>query len=196
MLSRKRISITTLATILSLGGIGTSTAFAGTNFWDGGDHQDLASVLNASTSLIQAIGVAEQKTGAKAFKIDLNEDNGLISYEIKSVKDGKIFITTINSTTGKILKSEGEGILGNFFNEGDSGELDKFAHSSMTLTQVIGTAEKQLGGTAVEAGFEDEDKSAANSMAIRVKIAKESSFQTVFVDVAANTVVDVRNEKD
>jgi len=179
---------------LLIGGI----ALAESKNMDTDNHQEITEILNTPTSLVQAIGVAEQKTGGKAFRIDANRENGSIFYEIKSIKNGKVFITAVDPTSGKVVKSENEGLLGKSFDGEDSGELGKFAGSSRTLTQMIKVAEKHLGGTAVEAGFEDENENENNGAppTVTVKVAKGNVVQTVLVDTATNAVMAVRNEED
>jgi len=162
---------------------------ASSDIQNNNDGEEITSVMNAPTSLVQAIGAVERQVGGKAFEIDVRKDNGAVAYRIKSVKDGKVLINSVNPTSGKVLKSGYEGLLKNFFDTQDSAKLDKFVRSSVTLAQVIGIAEKHIGGIAVEAGFKDEDENGAAPLAVKVKVAKGKTTHTVLVDVTTSTVV-------
>lgn len=66
--------------------------------------QERAAVLNAKTSIVQAIAAAEQETGGKAIDAGLENQNGNMSYEVEVAKGDKVEKVLVDLQTGKVLK--------------------------------------------------------------------------------------------
>jgi uncharacterized membrane protein YkoI len=65
---------------------------------------ELTLFSQAKISLIEAIKAAEQKTGGKALEAELDDGSSTIQFEIKILKDGKIYEVIIDGKTGNVLK--------------------------------------------------------------------------------------------
>ncbi|SOC21586.1 PepSY domain-containing protein [Rhodobacter maris] len=76
----------------------------------------------------------------------------------------------------------------------DAQEVQAAMQSGMTLTQAVDTAQKQTGGTALSAGWENNDN---GSWGYEVEIADAAStMQTWFVNPADGTVTKVMETQD
>ena len=64
----------------------------------------LTLLSHAKISLIEAIKAAEQKTGGKALEAELDDGSSTVQFEIKILKDGKIYEVIIDGKTGNVLK--------------------------------------------------------------------------------------------
>ena len=65
--------------------------------------QELKLFNSAKISLIDAIKVAEQKTGGKAMEAEVNDDSDTIQFEIDVLKDGKTHEVIVDGKTGSVL---------------------------------------------------------------------------------------------
>ena len=90
------------------------TALSGVSFAEscGVDKEDLAEAKafsHAQISLVEAITIAEKKTGAKAISAEFeDEDNGYV-YSVELLKpDGSELEAEINVQTGAVIKIEDE----------------------------------------------------------------------------------------
>ena len=64
----------------------------------------LTLLSQAKISLTEAIKAAEQKTGGKALEAELDDGSSTVQFEIKILKDGKIYEVIIDGKTGNVLK--------------------------------------------------------------------------------------------
>src|SRR5581483_7169964 len=97
---RSNIILTCTAALITLAGAGV--AFAGEG---GGDQQsELNAVTNAKTTLSQAIAAAEQETGGKAIETGLENQDGVMAYEIKIAKGNTLQRVLVDADSGKISK--------------------------------------------------------------------------------------------
>jgi uncharacterized membrane protein YkoI len=79
---------------------GAGAALAGEN-----DQQsELNAVTNAKTSLSQAIAAAEQETGGKAVETGLENQDGVMAYEIKVAKGNTLQRVLVDADSGKVTK--------------------------------------------------------------------------------------------
>lgn len=79
---------------------GAGAALAGEN-----DQQsELNAVTNAKTSLSQAIAAAEQETGGKAVETGLENQDGVMAYEIKVAKGNTLQKVLVDADSGKVTK--------------------------------------------------------------------------------------------
>ena len=68
------------------------------------EAKELTLFSQAKISLCEAIKAAEQKTSGKALEAELDDGSSTIQFEIKILKDGKIYEVIVDGTTGKVLK--------------------------------------------------------------------------------------------
>lgn len=184
---RSKFIPATMAAVIALGAGAASAAT--------GEHEntgEIAAALAAKVSPAQAIATAEQQTGGRAVRIDVEDKNGTHLYEIKTISGEKLAAVFVDSATGKVVSTEDEGLIARIFNEEDRTELAKLASSPTTLAAAIGTAEQQVGGKAVEAGYENEN----GQMLFEVEVAKDKTVHKVKIDVATGKVVKVANGED
>ncbi|HEX7034963.1 MAG TPA: PepSY domain-containing protein [Pseudomonadales bacterium] len=63
-------------------------------------------VRNAGIGLIEAIRIAEERTGGKAVEIDLDRELGGYVYEVKTIQPGREHEVQINAQNGEVLAVE------------------------------------------------------------------------------------------
>jgi uncharacterized membrane protein YkoI len=104
MLRTKIIPIA-LAAVIAVGST-LSVAYAANNNRDGDNEgaQELAAVVNAKTSLGQAIAAAEQQSGGKAIDAGLENENGTMTFAVEVAKDNTVQKVLVDLQTGKVLK--------------------------------------------------------------------------------------------
>jgi uncharacterized membrane protein YkoI len=90
-----------MAAAVALGG---AAAFAGAGEKEVDEQQEITAVLNAKTSLAQAIAAAEQHTGSKAIDTGLENQDGNIAYEVTVAKGTTVQEVLVDLNTGTILK--------------------------------------------------------------------------------------------
>ena len=99
---RSNIILTTMVALITLAGAGA--AFAGENGNETDQQSELNAVTNAKTSLSQAIVAAEQETGGKAVDTGLENQDGVMAYEIEIAKGNTLQRVLVDSDSGKIIK--------------------------------------------------------------------------------------------
>ena len=179
---RSKFIPATMAAVIALGAGADSAAT--------GEHEnvgEIAAALAAKVSPAQAIATAEQQTGGRAVKIDVEGKNGTHLYEIKTISGENLAAVFVDSATGKVVSTEAR-----IFDEEDRIELAKLDSSPTTLAAAIGTAEQQVGGKAVEAGYENEN----GQMLFEVEVAKDKTVHKVEIDAATGKVVKVADDGD
>ncbi|MDP3163510.1 MAG: PepSY domain-containing protein [Reyranella sp.] len=177
-----------LAAIVALGA--TQVAFA-----KSGEHEsgkEIAAVLGAKTSAAQAIAAAEQKTGGRAMKIDVEKEKGAYLYEVKTVAKDKISEVFVDLASGQVTRTDDEGLIGRIFDREDRDEFAKLAALPTTLAAAIATAEQHTNGKAIKAGFDDEN----GVLLFKVEVAKDNSTQRVKIDSATGKVIKVSTAED
>ena len=76
----------------------------------------------SQSSIVQAIRVAEQETGARARKVEIERERGVDVYEIKTVAKDKSIKVLVDPASGKVLRMSGAGIfasIANLFDDED-----------------------------------------------------------------------------
>jgi uncharacterized membrane protein YkoI len=184
---RSKILPATMAAVFVLGAGGA--AVASSDEHEGG--REIAAVLAAKTSVAEAIAAAEQHAGGRAMKIDIEKDNGAYVYEIKTVSKDKITEVLVDPASGKVVRTDDEGLIARIFDSEDRDELAKLTTSSTTLAAAIATAEQHTGGKAIEARVDDDD-----TMLFKVEVAKGNTVHKVMVDGATGKVVKVKTSED
>jgi uncharacterized membrane protein YkoI len=85
--------------------LGSAAAVAANAAQQDDERQEAAAVLNAKTSLAQAIATAEQHTGGKAIDGGIENRNGkVIGYDIKVSKGNAVQEVLVDLNTGQVLK--------------------------------------------------------------------------------------------
>jgi uncharacterized membrane protein YkoI len=97
---KSRIISAALVSVILLGG--AAGGYAASEHKDD-EAQEIAAVLNAKTSLADAIAAAERHTGAKAIETGIENENGAIAYEVKVAKGNTVQDVLVDLNTGKVL---------------------------------------------------------------------------------------------
>lgn len=146
----------------------------------------------AQTSLAQAVRVAEQQTGGRARKVEMERDKGIEVYEITTVSKDSAATVLVDAASGNVVQVETPGFLSSIANLFDRDDARKdhaafaqLAASAMTLAGAIDAAEKETGGRAVKAAL----KSRYGSMLFEVGVVKDWIMQKVLVDPTTAKVV-------
>ena len=100
-MSHSKKILATMATVMVLGG--TGVALAAENEGGAENANEMSTVLNAKTSLTQAIAAAEAKTGGKAVDTGLENRDGTMAYEVDVAKDGKMQRVRVALDTGQVI---------------------------------------------------------------------------------------------
>lgn len=179
---------TAIATAIFLGAAGVALADHG----EKESAKEITAALNAKTSIAQAITAAEQKTGGRAMKVEIEREKGNYVYEIKTVSNDKIVKAFVDPTSGKVTGTEDEGLIAKIFDRDDRDEVAKMAASPTTLAAAITAAEQHVGGKAIEARFEAED----GKPLFRVEVAKDSTVHKVTIDAANGKVLTVATKDE
>ena len=113
----------TLSTSLAVLLLGFGAAAMAANEPPGsGDPQELAAVANAKVTLQQATVIAEKETGGKATASGIDNENGVVSYDVTIDQAGASKQVLIDMQTGKVVKvvaeTSGEGAEGTEGTEG------------------------------------------------------------------------------
>lgn len=163
---------------------------SGAAFADSGeedDGQELAAVLDASTSITQAIATAEQQTGGQAVKVDVDDDGGAYLYEVKIISQDKIIRVYVDMDSSQVVRTDEEGLLSRLLNGDDKDALAGLMASPTTLASAIATAEQHTGGKAIEASFDDE----SDATQLEVAVAANNVVQQVMIDRTTGEVLAV-----
>jgi len=149
-------------------------------------------VSGPQTSLAQAVRVAEQQTGGRATKAEMERDRGVYMYEIETVSKEKTAEVVVDPASGNVVRVDAPGFfssIGDVFDRDDQRKhqaaLARLEASSMTLVGAIEAAEKEAGGRAVKA----ELKSLYGSTLFEVRVVKDLTTHTLVVDPATAKVV-------
>lgn len=168
---------------------------SGAAFAHSGEHEnggEVSAVLAAKTSVSQAIATAEQQTGGRAMSIDVGHKKDAYVYRIKTVTKDKVAELTVDPASGKITQTEDEGLIDRVFDREDKSEFQALGASPTTLGAAVATAEKELGGKAIEARFENED----GKLRYEVEVAKDKAMHKVVVDSASGKVLKVKTAEE
>lgn len=66
------------------------------------DREDIARLAEAQISLVQAIEIAEQHQGGKAFEATLDDDSFTPEYEVDVVVENRIYEVTVDGVSGEV----------------------------------------------------------------------------------------------
>jgi uncharacterized membrane protein YkoI len=188
-MARDRSSTVALAAVLALAPSRALPQTAPPQPNPGGTEQ-------AQSSLVQAIRVAEQQTGGRARKAEMEREQGVDAFEIKTVARDTSATVIVDMASGKVLRIEGPGFLGSLFEREDQREdqadLARLEASPMKLVDAIAAAESETGGRAVTASM----KSQYGQTLFEVGVVKDLIPNKVMVDPASGKVVAVPRRHD
>ena len=69
------------------------------------DDQEGAQVNSVSTTLLQAVSIAEQATSSQAFEAELERENGIWVYDIETTRtDGRQYEVRIDANNGEVIR--------------------------------------------------------------------------------------------
>ena len=179
-----------LASVLVL--VGTAT-FAQSATQHGG-----SAIQQSPSSLVQAIGMAEQETGGRARKAEIERERGIAAYEIKTLGKDKSAKVLVDPASGKVVRVERSGFfdaIANLF-DGDDRRKDQAAlaqleASPITLAAAVAAAERETGGRAVKASL----KNQYGQTLFEVGVVKDLVAHKVVVDPASGKVATVAQSK-
>jgi len=181
-MARSKAFSVALSSILALVGTGASAQTAS-------EQPGRAGAATARVSLSQAIGVAEQESGGRARKAEMEREAGVDAYEVKTVAKGKAATVIVDAVSGKVMRVEAGGFLAGVFDAGDrrdeEAEFARLEASPMTLLQAIAAAERERGGRAVEAAL----KTQYGQTLFAVRIVEDFVPHDVVVDPDGGKVV-------
>ena len=182
-MSRSKLIPATMAAIIALATAGAALAATG----EQENTAEMSAILGAKTSLAEAIATAEKQTGGRAMRVDLEHKKGAYLYFVKTVSKDKVTEVFIDPASGKVTRTEDEGLIAKVFDTEDRSEFKNLAGSSVTLGSAVATAEHDTGGKAVDARFENEE----GKMRYEVEVAKNNAIQKVVIDSASGKVLKV-----
>lgn len=156
-------------------------------------------VTRPSTTLAQAVRLAEQRTNGRARKVELERDDGAYVYEVKTVSDEGTAKVIVDYASGNVDRVKGRGFvnrISDLFDRDDRREeeaaLKALEASSVTLAQAVEAAETATGGRAVKAKMKDR----YGTMLFEVGLLVEGAMRRVEVDAATGKAVTVRARDD
>ncbi|OLB41612.1 MAG: hypothetical protein AUI04_06610 [Candidatus Rokubacteria bacterium 13_2_20CM_2_64_8] len=151
-------------------------------------------VSGPQTSLAQAVRVAEQQTGGRARKAEMERKQGTYVYEIKTLSKDKSAKVLVDPASGNIVRIVTPGVissLSHVFDRKDQlkeqAALARLEASPMGLVAAIEAAEKETGGRGVEAALAN----LYGATLFEVKVVKDLTVQRVVVDPATGKVAAV-----
>ena len=152
----------------------------------------------SQSSIVQAIGVAEQETGGRARKVEIERKRGVDVYEIKTVAKDKSIKVLVDPASGKVLSVSGAGIfasIANLFDDDwrkEQAALVQLEASPMTLAAAIAAAERETGGRATKASLKSRD----GQTLFEVGVIKDFVPHKVMVEPASGKVFARAERKD
>jgi uncharacterized membrane protein YkoI len=102
---RSKIVPIAMATVIAVGStVGLAHAANSNRGGENEGAQELAALVNAKTTLGQAIAVAEQQTGGKAIDAGLENENGAMAYAVEVATDNTVQKVIVDLQSGKVLQ--------------------------------------------------------------------------------------------
>ena len=104
MLRTKIVPIAVAAVIAVGSALGVAYAANNKHGGENEGAQERAALVNAKTSLAQAIATAEQQSGGKAIDAGLENEKGTMTFAVEVAKDNTVQKVLVDLQTGKVLK--------------------------------------------------------------------------------------------
>lgn len=121
--------------------------------------------------------VERQLGGARVYDVALNDQGGAPFFELKSLKDGKVWDTVVDVKTRQIVSSM--AVMPTTDLQGDDRRnVEAFERSRMPLIEAIGIAEKYGAGRAVSAGLHITD----GKLVIVVDVVSNGALKEIQVE--------------
>ena len=164
----------------------------GTIAYAHGKNRDAAAFFflkKAAIDLPQVIeGVEKEKNGRViSFKIEQKEDHP-IQYEMKILKDSKVFEAIVDPRSGKVLKTESRGLFSHF-----SDDLKNVPSTTkLSLKDAISIVESHYGGEALRGNFQ---RNSITKM-FRIRMANNEGAFTVMVDADSGELFRISRTED
>ncbi len=150
----------------------------GTIAYAHGKNKDAAAFFflkKAAIDLPQAIeGVEKEEKGQVIFFKIEEEEDGPIQYEMKLLKDGKVFEAIVDPKSGKVLKTKSEGLFSHFSDD----KKKTLSTTKFSLKDAISIVEKHYGGKALRGAFQGN----SSMKMFRIRVANNEGAFTVMVD--------------
>ena len=152
-----------------------------------GDATAFFFLKSEAMSVPQIIESVQKEEGGQVifFRIEREEDNPL-QYEMKILKDNKIFEAQVDPKSGKVLKTESKGIFSRFFGDRERQPLQ----AKLSLKDAISIVEKQYGGKALQGIF----RGKSGIKMFRIKVANNEGAFTVMVEANTGELFRVSNQ--
>jgi uncharacterized membrane protein YkoI len=146
------------------------------------------------TSLAQAVRVAEQRTGERARRAEMERKRRGYVYEIETVSKDQWAEVLVDPATGSVLELDAPGFVSSITNvfdreiqRKDHAALARLEASSMSMADAIDVAQKETGGGAVKAAVRGQH----GSTLFEVRVIKNWTMQKVLVNPTTAKVVTV-----
>ena len=181
MISKKFLTgISTLIFILS-----ATVAYAHGRY---GDAAAFFFLKSAAMSVPQVIESVQKEEGGQvfSFRIEREEDN-LLQYEMKILKDSKVFEAKVDPKSGKVLKTESKGVFSRLFGDRERQPLQ----AKLSLKDAISIVEKQYGGKALRGTFQGK----SSIKMFRIRVANNEGAFTIMVDANTGELFRVLNQE-
>jgi Peptidase propeptide and YPEB domain len=107
---RSKLIPAVMAAVIAVGTSGV--AFAAMN-GKGEDAGEIQAALSAKVTAGQAIAAAEKNTGGRALEVGLEDENGGVLYEVKTITQDKV-VAFIDPATGQVIRTKEEGLISAF----------------------------------------------------------------------------------
>ncbi len=135
-------------------------------------------------SLLAAIEAVQQQSGGKALDVAFQDKADTPSYDATVFANGTMRNLTVNATTGAIIPGpEGTTPEAKPDRE-DTAELAASRNTKIDLTQAITAAERKGGGTAIDAGLEQQQ----GQVVYQIQLVKNGKLQLVSVNPVSGAV--------
>ncbi|MCG2663828.1 MULTISPECIES: PepSY domain-containing protein [unclassified Brevundimonas] len=100
------LSAATLASALAIGGVALANGVSPERV-EADDVQEIAAVMGARVSLVQAVAIAERQNGGKALEAAFDDESGS-RWEVELARDGQVSTYLVDMTTGALSAAPGE----------------------------------------------------------------------------------------
>ena len=149
--------------------------------------REINMLSSAKISPSEALSAAEKETGARATAIGFEKHDGEFLYEIRTAsKDGSSTVF-VNPASGAVTEDKGNGLLSFLYGWDEDGDFEVIGQSSISLASAISIAERQTGGTALEARFSDDDEAPT----LEVEVAGRGGSRRVTIDGHGGNVLKI-----
>jgi uncharacterized membrane protein YkoI len=163
----------------------------GTIAYAHGKNKDAAAFFflkKVAINLPEAIEGVEKVENGKVifFKIEEEEKDEAIQYEMKILKDTKVFEAIVDPQSGKVLQIKPEGFFSYF-----SDDLKETSpNTKFSLINAISIVEKHYGGKVLKGAFQGN----SSIKVFRIRVANNEGAFTVMVDANTGELFRVGND--